>query len=106
MPVSRKWVGSRPFAAASASTVVPDRAAIADSVSPGWTTYEALEAVVSLTGTTVPEELDDAEEPDRRSTVPINRNAFGLRPLAAASESTLRPARAAIAESVSPGWTT
>ena len=93
------------MAAASASTLTPDRAAIADSVSPVWTTYEPelLELVVSLTGTIVPEEPD---EPDRRRTVPVSRNAFGLRPLAAASASTLTPDRAAIADSVSPGCTT
>ena len=64
------------------------------------------EPVVSLT-------VDDrAHEPEaggaRRGEAPCrsSRNAFGLRPLAAASESTLTPARAAIADSVSPGCTT
>ena len=38
--------------------------------------------------------------------VPMSRKAFGFRPLAAASGSTLTPARAAIADSVSPGCTT
>jgi hypothetical protein len=37
-PAGSNPAGSRPFAAASCSTLVPNRAAIADSVSPGWTT--------------------------------------------------------------------
>ena len=44
--------------------------------------------------------------PERRSTVPDTRMPSGFSPLAAASASRLRPARAAIAVNVSPGWTT
>src|SRR5690348_13431260 len=47
-----------------------------------------------------------ADPPDRCSTVPEISTPFGFRPLAAASESGLRPAREAIPVSVSPGWTT
>ena len=46
-------------------------------------------------------------EPDGTwRTVTVIRYRFGSRPLAAASASTLVPARAAIAVSVSPAWTT
>ncbi len=59
-----------------------------------------------------PDEL--AVEPDeptlppapRRKTVPLSRKSFGFSPFSAAKLSTLMPARAAIALSVSPGWTT
>src|SRR5437764_13711689 len=47
-----------------------------------------------------------AEPPDRGSTVPEISTPLTSRPLAAASESGLRPAREAIPVSVSPGWTT
>ena len=41
-----------------------------------------------------------------RSTVPDTSKLFGSRPLRAASSATVIPARAAIADSVSPCWTT
>src|SRR5206468_3916744 len=41
-------------------------------------------------------------DPVSRRTVPIRRNRFGSRPLAAARLETVSPALAAIAESVSP----
>ncbi len=102
-PDSSTPFGSRPLAAASESTLTPARAAIALSVSPGRTTYDPPDPPPAPA-------LDDAEAPaelplsDR--AVPESSTLFGLRPLAAASESTLSPARAAIALSVSPGCTT
>ncbi len=48
-----------PFAAASELTLTPARAAIADSVSPGWTTYAP--EVLVLAGTAVLVETDSVD---------------------------------------------
>ena len=50
--------------------------------------------------------VDPPEPSGSCSTVPVIRYRFGSSPLAAASELTLTPDRAAIADSVSPAWTT
>ena len=97
---------ARPLAAASDAGLTPARDAIAVRVSPGWTTYEeVVVVVVMLTGTVV---LAGAAmpAPDRCSTVPEISTPFRSRPLAEASEAGLTPARAAMPDSVSPGWTT
>ncbi len=44
--------------------------------------------------------------PASASALPETSTLLGSSPLAAARLATLTPARAAIAESVSPGWTT
>src|SRR5690348_15435276 len=83
----------------------PARVAIAVNVSPGCTTYALGELELVLAGTVVLTGTI-AAPPARCSTVPEISTPFTSRPLAAASESGLRPAREAIPVSVSPGWTT
>ena len=51
-------------------------------------------------------EDDPLPVPDSLSATPVGSRPLGTRPLAAASDATLVPARAAIADNVSPGWTT
>ena len=90
------------MAAAIAEGVVPARAAIAVSVSPGTTRYEPEPELVVLTRSVV----DPDEEPDSRIAAPSGRIPLTSRPLAAASAVAVVPIRAAIPLRVSPRTTT
>src|SRR5436190_805096 len=109
--------GSRPLAAASCAMLTPARAAIADSVSPGWTRYprepeeltpldvmpaELDGAALELTGPATPAELDCG---GIRSVVPEVSWEEGEMPFAAASSATVTPSAAATELSDSPGVT-
>ena len=116
-----------PLAAASSAALIPARAAIADRVSPGRTTYAPEGAVddvetaplvptSSLSLSPSPPEPREAFTPDAFvneddvcggiiTVDPAMRCASADRPLAAASCATLRPSAAATEYRDSPGTT-
>ena len=101
-------MGSRPLLAASCATLTPCRAAISESVSPGWTTYPP---ALANSGTPAPaagEAAATSAAPGGGiiSVEPLTSWAPDERPLAAASCATVRPSVAAIDESDSPAATT
>jgi hypothetical protein len=100
------------LAAASWETLTPERSAIAESVSPGWTTYPP-EPELRPLAATAPELAAVELEPRGVTptalpcggiwrTEPVTSPESGEMPLAAASSETLKPSAAATELSDSP----